>query len=177
MTRPLLRRFAPLLLLSVVLLAPLAVPAQAAPARVAPAQPAGEARWGWPVGPPVAVVEPYRAPPTPYAPGHRGIDLAASSGTPVLAPASGTVSFSGPVAGRPLVAIDHGDGYVSAIEPVSGLVEVGAVVEPGARLGQVALGGHCDGRCVHFGVRLHGEYVSPMLLLDSVPRAVLLPLG
>ena len=29
----------------------------------------------------------------------------------------------------------------------------------------------------HLGVRLHGEYVSPMLLFGGIPRAVLLPLG
>ncbi|MFD6053185.1 murein hydrolase activator EnvC family protein [Agromyces sp. NPDC060279] len=132
--------------------------------------------WLWPVGPPATITAPFRAPPTPYAPGHRGIDLAAAAGGPVRAPAGGVVSFAGTVAGRPLVAVDHGDGYVSAVEPVSPLVTEGTPVAPGEPLGTVAGGGHCDGACVHFGVRLHGEYVSPMLLLGSVPRAVLLPL-
>lgn len=141
-----------------------------------PADSAGPARWRWPLDPPTTITAPFRAPPTPYASGHRGIDLAAAAGAPVRAPAAGTVSFVGAVAGRPLVAIDHGDGYVSAVEPVSALVEAGSAVAPGEPLGTVASGGHCDGACVHFGVRLHGEYVSPMLLLGSVPRAVLLPL-
>jgi hypothetical protein len=43
-------------------------------------------------------------------------------------------------------------------------------------VGTVATGGHCEGSCIHFGVRLHGEYVSPLLYLAGVPRAVLLPL-
>lgn len=132
--------------------------------------------WGWPVGPPARIMEPFRAPPTPYASGHRGIDLASAPGARVVAPAAGVVSFAGSVAGRPVVAVDHGGGYVSAIEPVAALLPEGAPVEAGQPIGEVASGGHCDGRCVHFGVRLHGEYVSPLLLLGRLPRAVLLPL-
>ncbi|MGX5696079.1 M23 family metallopeptidase [Agromyces soli] len=141
----------------------------------APEPRAEQASWGWPVHP-VRVLEPFRAPPTPYAAGHRGIDLAADAGTRVVAPASGVVSFTGSVAGRPIVSIDHGGGYVSAIEPVSALVTEGEAVAPGQPIGEVAAGGHCDGGCVHFGVRLHGEYVSPMMLLGGVRRAVLLPM-
>jgi murein DD-endopeptidase MepM/ murein hydrolase activator NlpD len=47
--------------------------------------------WTWPVGPPVVVVAPFRAPPTPYAAGHRGIDLTAEPGEPAVAPAAGVV--------------------------------------------------------------------------------------
>jgi murein DD-endopeptidase MepM/ murein hydrolase activator NlpD len=123
------------------------------------------------------MLEPFRAPPTPYAAGHRGVDLAASPGDAVRAPAGGVVSFAGPVAGRPVLSIDHGDGVVSSIEPVSSSVAAGAVIGEGEPVGTVATGGHCDGACVHFGVRVHGLYVSPLLFLGGVPRAVLLPLG
>lgn len=133
--------------------------------------------WNWPVGPPVSLLEPFRAPPTPYAAGHRGIDLAAAPGATVRAPADGVVSFAGPVAGRPVLSIDHGDGVVSSIEPVVSAMGAGAPVGRGEPVGAVGSGGHCDGACVHFGVRVHGEYVSPMLFLGGVPRAVLLPLG
>ncbi|MFK4728383.1 M23 family metallopeptidase [Agromyces mediolanus] len=135
------------------------------------------AGWRWPVDPPATIVAPFRAPPTPYAPGHRGIDLAAREHDAVRAPADGTVSFAGMVAGRPVVAVDHGDGYVSAVEPVSATVAAGSAVAAGEALGTAASGGHCDGGCVHFGVRLHGEYVSPLLLLEAPPRSVLLPVG
>lgn len=133
--------------------------------------------WAWPIRPPLRVIAPFLAPPTPYSAGHRGIDIAATAGAEVRAPAAGIVTFAGPVAGRGVVAIDHGSGIVSAIEPVAAGVAAGASVEQGDVLGTVAAGGHCDGTCVHFGVRLHGEYVSPLLLLGGVPRAVLLPLG
>jgi murein DD-endopeptidase MepM/ murein hydrolase activator NlpD len=134
-------------------------------------------QWGWPVPPPIRVVAPFRAPPTPYAAGHRGIDIAAERGADVVAPAAGVVSFAGPVAGRGVVAIDHGDGVVSAIEPVEAVVSAGTRVAAGDVIGTVSSGGHCDGRCVHFGVRVHGEYVSPFLFLGGLPRAVLLPMS
>lgn len=134
-------------------------------------------RWHWPVPPPISVVSPFRAPATPYGAGHRGIDLATRPGAPVVAPASGTVSFAGQVAGRGVVAIDHGDGVVSAIEPVDALVAEGAAVSAGDGVGVVGSGGHCESACVHLGVRVDGEYVSPFLFLGGLPRAVLLPMG
>lgn len=134
------------------------------------------AGWEWPLEPPVRLTEPFRAPPTPYAAGHRGIDLAAAPGTLVRAAADGVVAFAGPVAGRGVLSIDHGDGVVSAIEPVAASVAVGDRVTAGAAVAVTTEGGHCDGWCVHFGVRVHGEYVSPLLFLGGLPRAVLLPL-
>ncbi|RXZ50829.1 M23 family peptidase [Agromyces fucosus] len=131
--------------------------------------------WRWPVAAPIRILAPFRAPPTPYTAGHRGIDVAAAAGAPVVAPAPGVVSFSGMVAGRPVVAIDHGNGVVSAVEPVAGVVEAGTPVTAGDAIGSVATGGHCDSGCVHFGVRVDGEYVSPFLFLGGLPRAVLLP--
>jgi len=139
----------------------------------------GEQRdqWRWPVPPPIRVVSPFRAPATPYAAGHRGIDIEAEPGAVVVAPAAGVVSFTGPVAGRGIVSIDHGDGVVSAIEPVDARVSAGTRVVAGDVVGTVSSGGHCDARCVHFGVRVHGEYVSPFLFLGGLPRAVLLPMS
>lgn len=142
-----------------------------------PAAAAPDTAWTWPVGPPVLMLEPFRAPPTPYAAGHRGVDLAAAPGDAVRAPARGVVSFAGPVAGRPVLSIDHGGGVVSSIEPVSPWVAAGDVVGHGEPVGAVAMGGHCDDACVHLGVRVHGLYVSPLIFLGGVPRAVLLPLS
>ncbi|MBM7505035.1 peptidoglycan DD-metalloendopeptidase family protein [Agromyces aurantiacus] len=133
--------------------------------------------WAWPVGPPVRLLAPFRAPATPYSAGHRGIDLAAAPGGMVRAPADGVVSFAGPVAGRPVLSIAHGNGIVSSIEPVAASVAADDAVREGEVVGVVGVGGHCDGACVHVGVRVHGEYVSPLLFLGGVPRAVLLPLG
>ncbi|WP_026378271.1 M23 family metallopeptidase [Agromyces italicus] len=134
-------------------------------------------QWVWPVPPPVRVVSPFRAPPTPYTSGHRGVDLEVEPGAPLVAAESGVVSFAGMVAGRGVVAVDHGDGVVSAIEPIDPSVGAGDTVAAGTAIGIASQGGHCAGDCVHFGVRFDGEYVSPFLFLGGLPRAVLLPFG
>lgn len=119
------------------------------------------------------MIRPFEAPATPYATGHRGIDLPATEGTPVFAPADGTVYFAGYVVDRPVLTLEHGD-YLASFEPVEATVSPGQAVVTGETVGTVGRGEHCAG-CLHFGVRYRGEYVSPLLLLGGVPRAVLLP--
>ncbi|GAA1832505.1 M23 family metallopeptidase [Agromyces salentinus] len=132
--------------------------------------------WTWPTPIPIRVLAPFRAPPTPYAAGHRGVDLRATQGEAIVAPAPGVVTFAGPVAGRPVISIDHGGGVVSSMEPIEASVAVGDRVAQGAAIGTVGDGEHCED-CIHLGVRIDGEYVSPMLFLGGVPWAILLPLG
>jgi murein DD-endopeptidase MepM/ murein hydrolase activator NlpD len=129
--------------------------------------------WGWPTDT-TAVVRQYLAPLTPYGPGHRGIDLATVDGI-VRAPADGVVHFAGVVVDRPVLSIEHAGGLISSYEPVlTDLVE-GDVVRRGDVIGTIE-SGHCaEQLCLHFGVRLRGEYVSPLLLLGGVPRSILLP--
>lgn len=137
----------------------------------------GPLQWVWPAPAPIRVVAPFRAPPTPYSAGHRGIDLAVAPGATVVAAAGGTVRFAGVVAGRGVVSIDHGDGVISSIEPITALVREGDLLAAGDRIGAVDRGGHCEGDCVHFGIRVDGEYVSPFLFFGGLPRSVLLPLS
>ncbi|WP_382304167.1 murein hydrolase activator EnvC family protein [Herbiconiux sp. UC225_62] len=131
--------------------------------------------WRWPVGAPVVVTAEFVAPATKYGAGHRGTDLATAPGTPVLAPRDGVVAFAGAVAGRPVVSIDHPGDYRSSLEPVVATIGVGDVVQRGQVIGTVGSGGHCAAMCLHFGVRLHGDYVNPRGLIGDIPRAVLLP--
>lgn len=135
------------------------------------------ASWVWPLGQPRQVARGFLAPATRYGAGHRGIDIRASPSEDIRAPSDGVVSFAGSVAGRPVLSISHPGDLISSLEPVLATVSRGDSVSAGMSIGSVANGGHCDGSCVHFGVRLHGEYVSPLLYLAGVPRAVLLPLG
>ncbi|MFF1572889.1 murein hydrolase activator EnvC family protein [Leifsonia sp. NPDC058292] len=138
--------------------------------------PVPDRRWNWPLRPPV-VARGFEAPATPYAAGHRGIDLAAASGAAVAAPAAATVRFAGVVVDRPVLTLDHGSGVLSSYEPLASSLAVGETVSTGQPIGTVAAGGHCGTACLHIGVRVDGAYVSPLLFFDRVPRAVLLPLG
>lgn len=131
--------------------------------------------WIWPVSGGVRLVAPYVAPAHAYGPGHRGVDIAADIGSEAVAPASGTVAFSGTVVDRPLLTIDHGGGLVTTLEPVLSDLSPGDAVARGDVVGHVTAGGHAAPGSLHLGVRLHGEYVNPLLLLGGVPRAVLLP--
>jgi murein DD-endopeptidase MepM/ murein hydrolase activator NlpD len=134
------------------------------------------ARWTWPVGSVHDLGRSFQAPAGPYGAGHRGIDVAAQPGTAVRAPADGVVSFAGVVVDRPVLSIQHSDGLLSSIEPVTAQVAEGDRVSAGQVVGVVATGAHCSDRCVHFGVRRHGQYISPLLFLGGLSPAVLLPL-
>lgn len=142
------------------------------PASAAEGDPLAGRGWVWPVEA-VQVVRPFAAPPHPYAAGHRGLDLGGVDR--VRSPARGTVAFAGSVAGRPVVTIDHGDGLVTTLEPVTTTLRAGEAVARGDPVGTVAAGGHAPVGAVHFGVRWNGEYVNPLRLLGGVPRAILLP--
>lgn len=136
---------------------------------------AAVALWAWPLPPPHPVVGPFAAPATPYAAGHRGIDVAAAIGTEVRAPAAGVVRFAGVVVDRPLVSIDHGGGVWSTLEPVEPTVATGDRVTRGDVVGTL-VAGHCVEPCLHLGARVDGGYVNPLLFLGDLPRAVLYPL-
>jgi murein DD-endopeptidase MepM/ murein hydrolase activator NlpD len=131
-------------------------------------------RWGWPVAPSHVIVRPFIAPASAYAAGHRGIDIAAASGAAVYAPDSGVVFFAGVVVDRPVLSISYPGGIVSSFEPVTTTLTAGTAVHRGQQVGTL-VAGHCDSPCLHFGVRLHGEYVSPLLSLDGIVHPVLLP--
>jgi len=132
------------------------------------------ASWLWPVESPHPIIGPYIAPETPYSSGHRGIDIAAPRGAVVRSPAGGVVHFSGFVVNRTLVSIDHGGGLLSSFEPVLSALTEGTVVVRGQEIGTLQAG-HCQAVCLHFGVRLHGAYLSPLNFLGGIERSVLLP--
>ncbi len=133
------------------------------------------ALWAWPLAAPHPIARPYLAPATPYASGHRGIDVGASDGDVVRAPADGVVHYSGFVVDRPVLSIAHGGGVISSYEPVSTVLAAGDLVRRGDVIGTLEAG-HCTSACLHLGVRVNGEYVSPLRFLGGQPRAVLLPL-
>ncbi|MFJ9610936.1 peptidoglycan DD-metalloendopeptidase family protein [Kitasatospora sp. NPDC101176] len=140
----------------------------------------------WPVdapgGPGGGVLGRFEPPARPWAAGHRGVDLAADAGAEVRAAAAGVVSFSGPVAGRPVVTVTHpGQGALplrTTYLPVTGTVPVGTTVPAGAVIGRIAPGGrHCHERdCLHWGLLRGERYLDPLALFGA-GAARLLPLG
>jgi len=145
------------------------------PARAAARSAAGTYRP--PVGGALVVLRAFQPPPTPYAAGHRGVDLALSS--PVVSAAgSGVVSFAGVVVDRGVVVIRHPDGVSTEYEPVTASVTQGAPVSVGQAIGTVS-GVHagCSAPCLHWGARRNGTYLDPMLLLRPLGVVRLLPDG
>jgi len=132
--------------------------------------------WSWPVSGTHALARPYVAPAGPYGAGHRGIDIRAPLGAPVLAPDDGVVHFAGFVVDRPVLSIEHAEGVLSSFEPVQTSLVEGDRVVRGQVIGAL-LPGHCASPCLHLGVRVGGEYVNPLLFLGGVGWSVLYPLG
>ncbi|MDN8547626.1 M23 family metallopeptidase [Microbacterium sp. NM3R9] len=132
------------------------------------------ARWEYPLAG-AALIRGFEAPAHEYGPGHRGIDLRSSGDDLVIAPAAGTIAFAGPVAGRPVVTIDHGGGLVSSLEPVETTLTPGSAVAAGDPIGTLSPEGHAGPGTLHLGARLDGAYINPLLLLTEVPRPILLP--
>lgn len=137
----------------------------------------------WPVGPRPTVVRGWEPPASPYGPGHRGVDLAATPGTPIRAAAPGRVSFTGMVAGRGVLSITlTGTGQPplrTTYEPVTALVAEGDEVAAGQVVAVLGPGPfHCAGGCLHWGL-LRGEtYLDPLSLLpddllDGAPARLL----
>jgi murein DD-endopeptidase MepM/ murein hydrolase activator NlpD len=98
---------------------------------------------------------------------HEGIDIAASSGTPIWAAASGTVIYAGWLGGYGnLVVVDHGNGLSTAYAHASAiLVAVGQSVAQGETVSLVGSTGNSSGPHLHFEVRVNGSAVDPLLYL------------
>ncbi|NTW39650.1 MAG: M23 family metallopeptidase [Cellulomonadaceae bacterium] len=155
--------------------APLASPADtgAVLAHVGAAR-TGASTYRLPVDGPVVAT--FRAPAQRWGPGHRGVDLMTEVGAGVLAPADGTITFSGVVVDRSVVTITHPDGLRTSLEPVVSTLEVGDRVTAGDAVGTVQdAPGHCPQACVHWGVRQGDTYLDPLSLLEGAGPVVLLP--
>lgn len=94
---------------------------------------------------------------------HKGIDIAATRGTPILATASGTVTFAGWSSGYGyLVKINHGNGVETYYGHCSKLyVSAGDTVEAGEQIAAVGSTGNSTGNHLHFEIRLDGKQVNP----------------
>jgi hypothetical protein len=101
---------------------------------------------------------------------HKGMDIAANAGTPILAPRDGIVAATGDYYFNGItVIVDHGQGYITMYCHLSEVgVDEGQVVETGDNLGDVGATGRVTGAHLHFGTYLNGTAVDPALLLESL---------
>ena len=104
---------------------------------------------------------------------HNGLDIAASAGTAILAPASGTVIGTGNFFfNGNTVFIDHGQGLLSAYLHMTEInVQKGQNVQQGQLLGTVGSTGRVTGPHLHWIVYLNKETVDPALFIsEDIPR-------
>jgi len=97
---------------------------------------------------------------------HRGIDYAVPVGTPVRAPAAGTVLFAGPLAlSGETVVIDHGQGVLSVLQHLSRVdARTGDPVPASAIVGLSGDTGLAPEPMLQWRVYLHGVAVDPTVL-------------
>jgi murein DD-endopeptidase MepM/ murein hydrolase activator NlpD len=103
---------------------------------------------------------------------HSGQDIEAAHGDPVVAGASGTVTFVGWQSGYgQLVVIDHGGGLTTRYGHLSHIdVAQGQKVERSQFIGRVGSTGRSTGPHLHYEVRINDEPVNPLQYLLTSAR-------
>jgi murein DD-endopeptidase MepM/ murein hydrolase activator NlpD len=105
---------------------------------------------------------------------HRGLDIRADSGTPILAAAPGVVVASGFETRYGLmVKVEHDGGFVTVYaHNERNLVEIGQAVRAGQVIGFVGRTGRASAEHLHVEIRCDGRVYNPLYLLPRPPRSV-----
>ncbi len=103
---------------------------------------------------------------------HFGVDVAAPTGTPVLAPAPGIVTLAEPdlyFSGGTLI-LDHGQGLSSTFLHLSAVsVAVGDVVVTGDKIGEIGATGRATGPHLDWRMNWYNKRVDPQPLAGEMP--------
>jgi murein DD-endopeptidase MepM/ murein hydrolase activator NlpD len=100
---------------------------------------------------------------------HNGFDIAADTGTPIVAPSSGKITLTGDFFynGKSII-LDHGRGLKSIMIHLDEiLVEENQYVEKGQIIGKVGTTGKSTGAHLHWSVLVNNTYIDPELLIDK----------
>jgi murein DD-endopeptidase MepM/ murein hydrolase activator NlpD len=110
---------------------------------------------------------------------HTGIDIHADFGTPVVAPADGSVTMVGLLGGYGrCIEIDHGHGITTLYGHLSGFaVSEGQVVRRGQVIGYVGSSGRATAAHLHYEVRIGNTPVNPYKYLRAAPTPILVASG
>ena len=125
----------------------------------------GNHRFIWPVnGPITSPFGPRTHPISGDSRIHTGVDIGASSGTPIKAAGDGVVVMAGSNGGYGnWTLVDHGDGTATGYAHQSSIgVRIGQHVSTGEVIGQVGSTGASTGPHLHWEVRVNGTPVDPM---------------
>jgi len=138
----------------------------------------GTGRFAWPVSGSIQILDWFNTTTIGGRPGgtprpwpHKGIDIGAWLGTPILASDSGTVSvaqFGGYNGGYGnYVVINHGNGFSTLYAHLSSVsVQPGAVVAQGQRIGAAGATGMTTGVHLHFEIRYDRVHRNPLCFLS-----------
>ncbi|MEQ9490237.1 MAG: M23 family metallopeptidase [Alphaproteobacteria bacterium] len=103
---------------------------------------------------------------------HYGVDIAAPVGTPVIAPAAGTVTLAHPdmyFSGATLM-IDHGHGVQSAFLHMSRIdVKPGQFVQQGDVIGAIGQSGRATGPHLDWRINWFEKRIDPQLIASPFP--------
>jgi Peptidase family M23 len=102
---------------------------------------------------------------------HDGIDLAAPTGTPVLAVSGGTVTFQGVMDGYGnTLIIDHGGGYSSLYGHLNSFLTKGAggFIPAGAPIATVGSTGRSTGPHLHLNIQKNGVNIDPTSFIQGL---------